>query len=228
MQKLQLSKLLKYLRSISMFDSAHDLSHVNRVYMNALLLAAELEDIDLKVLKIAVLLHDIGKSEEYKDTLGKKDHAKIGAEMAENLLERLGFDSKFINKVKLCILTHRFRSENRPRSNEAKILFDADKLDLLGSVGIIRSFLISKEYNQKLFSNVSIKSYLKDNIVGKNNKGRIKDISKHSPNLEFELKIKSIPESLHFQRSKEIAKERIKFMEKFFNRLKKEICLFIE
>lgn len=65
-----------------------------------------------------------------------------------------------------------------------------------------------------------IEGYLKDNTV-KN--GRIKDVSKHSPFIEYEFKFKKIPEKLHTQKAKEIAVERLQYMTKYFNRLKSEM-----
>jgi uncharacterized protein len=57
--------------------------------------------------------------------------------------------------------------------------------------------------------------------VGEN--GRIIDVSKHSMNLEFELKLKKIPQRLYTKKAKEIAKNRVQYMEHFFETLEKEI-----
>ncbi|MDP4147693.1 MAG: phosphohydrolase, partial [Bacillota bacterium] len=53
--------------------------------------------------------------------------------------------------------------------------------------------------------------------------GRLKDVSKHTPFIEYEVKLKKIPEKLYTQKAKEIGKERLDFMEKYFDKLKLEI-----
>ncbi|MGE5577630.1 MAG: phosphohydrolase, partial [Syntrophothermus sp.] len=73
------------------------------------------------------------------------------------------------------------------------------------------------------YSDVSIDEYIKENMVGGTANGRIKEMSKHAPNLEFEIKWKSGPDRLYTSKGKEIARKRIGFMELFFQKLKKEV-----
>jgi len=80
--------------------------------------------------------------------------------------------------------------------------------------------MIAGKYGQQIFKDVSIKEYIKENIT---ENGRIKDIRKHAPNIEFELKLKKIPLKLYTKKAKEIARKRLKFMEKFFKELEEEI-----
>lgn len=100
---------------------------------------------------------------------------------------------------------------------------DADKLDVLGATGIARSFILAGEYGQKIYSDTPIDEYIKENLVGGKSDGRIKDPSKHAPNLEFETKFKYVPERLYTQKAKEIAKERLEYMKQFYERLKREV-----
>ena len=203
--------------------SAHNMEHVMRVYNLALHLAEGAPNIDLDVLKTAVLLHDIARVQEDHDDSGNIDHAILGAEMAEEILRDLGYDRDKIERVKHCITAHRFRSGHEPKTQEAKILFDADKLDVLGAIGLARAFIITGQYGEMLYSDVDIDEYIQDNLVGGKPDGRIKEMSKHTPNLEFETKFRHIPNRLYIQRAKKIAKQRIEFMERFFERLKMEI-----
>lgn len=83
--------------------------------------------------------------------------------------------------------------------------------------------MIAGQYGQKIYSDISIQEYLKDNVVGEKADGRVRDISKHTPDLEFELKFKHVLERLYTQKAREIAKERVQFMENFFEKLKREI-----
>jgi len=202
---------------------SHDFSHVMRVYNLCLTIAKHENNVDLEVLKIAALLHDIARKEEVLDSSGNTDHAVLGAEIAEKILKDLGFTEDKISKIKHCIACHRYRGTNKPETVEAKILFDADKLDSIGAIGIARSFCWQGENKARIYSDVPLKEYIKENLVGGKLNGKIKDKSKHAANLEFETKLKHIPERLYTERAKAIAKERMRFMNEFFLRLKKEI-----
>jgi uncharacterized protein len=203
--------------------STHEIEHVMRVQNLCLYLAKFEQNIDLDVLKTAVLLHDIARVKEFEDKNGTIDHALLGAEMSAEILRKLGYSEEKIAQIKHCIATHRFRSEIKPQTKEAQILFDADKIDALGAVGIARAFMLGGQYGQKIYLDIPIETYLKNNVVDEKNHGKIKDITKHSANLEFELKFKHIPERLYTQKAREIAEERLRFMEKFYERLKMEI-----
>ena len=198
---------------------AHDINHVMRVYNLCLHLAKYEPDVDLDVLKTAALLHDIARVKEGQDV----DHAVLGAEMSEKILRELAYSEEKIKLIKHCIIAHRFRSGNEPKTKEAKILSDADKLDVIGATGIARSFILAGEYGQKIYSDTPIDEYIKENLIGGKSNGRIKDPSKHAPNIEFETKFKHIPNRLYTRKAKEIAKQRSEYMKQFFERLKREI-----
>jgi uncharacterized protein len=168
-------------------------------------------------------MHDIARAKEFQDKTGTVEHASLGAEMAEEILKKFGYSKEKINQIKHCIIVHRFRRNREPQTMEAKILFDADKLDSLGALGIARAFMMAEEFRQKIYSDISAGKYLKENVIGGKVEGGVKDASKHTPNLEYELKFKHIPERLYTNHAKEIAKERLQFMEQFFNRLRMEI-----
>jgi uncharacterized protein len=200
--------------------SAHNLDHVFRVYNLCLLLAKYEKDVDLEILIPSALLHDIARVEESQDKTGKIDHAVLGSIMAEDILRKLEYEEEKIEKIKHCIVAHRFRTGNEPNSIEAKILFDADKLDVIGASGIARTFMLAGQFGQRLIDNDSINEYMNSNTV---ENGRLKDVSKHTPFIEYEVKFKKIPNKLYTEKAKEIGKERLKFMDEYFNRLKSEI-----
>lgn len=206
-------------KELEQASPAHDINHVMRVYNLCLHLAKYKLNIDLGVLKTAALLHDIARTKEDQ----KADHAILGAEMSEKILRELGYPEEKIRHIKHCIIAHRFRSRNEPETKEAKILSDSDKLDVVGATGIARSFILAGEHGQKIYSNTPIDEYIKENLVGGKHNGRIKDPSKHAPNIEFETKFKHIPDKLYTQEAKEIAKQRLEYMRQFFERLKREI-----
>ena len=130
-------KLLENYMLSCMEDSAHDKEHIYRVLFNALEIAKEEPKVNYDILITACLLHDIGRKEQFENP--KVCHAVVGGEKAFNFLTDHDFDEDFPLKVKDCITTHRFRKGNPPESIEAKILFDADKLDVTGAVGIART-----------------------------------------------------------------------------------------
>jgi len=215
-------KLLQIVEKELSDGGAHTLDHIQRVWQTAMRIAAEEKDVDLHVLKTAVLLHDIARAKEDTDKSGKTDHALLGAEMAGEILKPMQYPEETIRQVQRCIQTHRFRCEREPVSIEAKILYDTDKVDSMGAIGVARFYMIAGELREQLYSFVPVDRYTAENIVGGKPNGRIKELSKHTPNLEFE-KMKHIPQKLHTAKAREIAGERVKFMAEFFDRLRSEI-----
>jgi uncharacterized protein len=216
-------QILKIVEKELSKDTSHTTEHIIRVYNIAMIIAKTEEDVDLNILKTAILLHDIARLKEDIDNTGETDHSILGAKMAEKILTDLKYPKDEIRKIKHCISTHRFRGNNKPKSIEAKILFDADKIDLLGAIGIARMFMIAGKYNQKLYSYQPIELYIRENLVGGKSNGRIKIKSKHAPNIELKTKIVNIPDKLFTKKAKQLAKEKIEFMDSFFHILEKEI-----
>ena len=204
-------------------DPSHDFLHVTRVYNLCLKIAKYEQNVDLEILKLAALLHDIARLKEDFDETGKIRHEVEGAKMAEEILTKFNFPKEKIKKVKECIISHRFRGGNEPKTIEAKILFDADKIDVVGATGIARTFISAGMHKQKIYRDIEINEYIKENLEGGKENGRIIDLQKHSPNLEFETKFKRVLERVHTKKGKELALERIEYVKNFFERLKKEI-----
>lgn len=131
-------------------ESAHDRLHVERVLYGALEIARTEEGVDRDVLVCACVLHDIGRREQAADP--KVCHAVAGAEKAQRFLLAHGYDPAFAQRVAGCIQTHRFRSGPPPQSLEARILYDADKLDATGLVGQARTLFYAGQMAQPLYS----------------------------------------------------------------------------
>lgn len=132
-----------------MKDGAHDEEHVYRVLYAALDLATGLE-VDMDVLIAACLLHDIGREAQFKDP--SMDHAEVGAAMAHEFLLGLGWAADKAGRARDCIRTHRYRTGREPQSIEAEILFDADKLDVTGCIGIARTLAYKGIVAEPLYS----------------------------------------------------------------------------
>ena len=200
---------------------AHNYDHVIRVYNLAMELSKG-EEVDLDVIKAAVLLHDVGGKREIEDPTGKTDHAIESAKMAEPILNDLGYSKEKIKHILDCIISHRYRTENKPKTKEAEIVFDADKLETVGAIGIARAFVWVGRNNAHIYKKVNLEQYAKENLGGKI-RGRIQDKTKHSPQINWETKGKYILDYLYTDKAKEIVKDRVIFSKKFFDRLEKEI-----
>ena len=188
---------------------SHDWDHVERVY-NLCIRIGKKENADLEILKIAALLHDIGREDE-NSSKGKICHAEMGVKLARELLEKYEFDKEKINKITHCIETHRFRGSKTPVSKEAKILFDADKLDSIGAIGIGRDFLFAGEIGARLHN--------KDVVIEKTQPYTREDTAYR----EFIVKLRKIKDRMLTEEGKRIAEERHKFMVEFFDRIDKEV-----
>ena len=130
-------------------DSAHDKEHLYRVLDNALTIAREEPEVDWDILIAACLLHDVGRGEQFADP--SLCHAEVGSEKAYRFLREQGFCEEFAQQVRHCVLSHRFRKSRPPQTLEAKILFDADKLDATGALGIARTLMFKSDNGAALY-----------------------------------------------------------------------------
>lgn len=124
------------------YDAAHDLSHHESVWLTAQDIAQHIEfQGSLELLHIACLWHDL-LIHPYPPEI-HKDHKKVTRETAEyvrNLMINHGFSLEDAEVVYIAIRYHEF--DDKPRNNEGKVLFDADKLDVL-NIERIRRFVQS-------------------------------------------------------------------------------------
>jgi len=171
---------------------------------------ANTEKANTEIVKIAAYLHDIGRTEEDKSN-GKICHAKLGAEMAAEILKNENFDSEETEQITHCIETHRFRDNKVPQTLEAKVLFDADKLDSIGAVGIGRAFLFAGENGAHL--------HYKDIDPSKVKRYSEEDTAYN----EFLVKLQYVKNKMLTTEGKRIAEERHEFMVNFFDRLNSEV-----
>jgi uncharacterized protein len=190
-------------------NPCHDFGHTERV-KNLALQIGEKEGADLEIIELAAILHDVSRKEQ-DESKGKICHASKGAEMAKKLLEEQEYDMETIQKVIHCIATHRFRDKNNfPESKEAKVLFDADKLDSIGAVGILRAASFSGSIGAKIHNTFEEATKGKDYSV------------EDTPLREFLIKLSKIKDRCLTDTGREMAKSRHIFMEDFFKRINKE------
>jgi uncharacterized protein len=202
--------------------SAHDLDHVLRVYNLCLTLAEDIA-LDLVVLRASALLHDIARVKEDHDNSGRTDHALLGAELAGTILHDLDFPAAQIRHIQDCIVSHRYKTGNEPQTIEAKILFDADKLDAIGAIGVARSYVWVGRNKARIYTDCDVDNYIKENLDGGEIKGRIKDKTLHSPQLEFATKVRFITDKLFTEKARRIGRERVEFFSMFLDRLEQEV-----
>lgn len=208
MKKEMYLKIEKHMLTC-MKDGAHDCQHIYRVLYSALDIAKDYK-VDMDVLIAACLLHDIGREAQFKNK--KCNHAVVGADMAYKYLCELGWDQSKANHVKECISTHRYRSDNLLKTIEAKILFDADKLDVTGALGIART--------------MAYKGIVSEPFYSVDDSGNVLDGNGDEPPSffkEYNWKLKNVYDKFFTNRAKEIAEKRRKTSIDFYESMYKEV-----
>jgi len=187
---------------------SHGPDHSERVLATVLTIGRQM-GARLTILAAAALLHDIGRREESLSR-GAICHARRGAELAAPLLQQLGYPAEAIAAICECIRSHRFRGADQPESLEAKILFDADKLDSIGAIGIGRAFLFAGQIGARLHNpeqdpSSTLPYSLEDTAY-----------------REFRVKMSRVRHQMLTPIGQQLAAQRHQFMETFFNQLTRE------
>src|SRR5690349_12420519 len=119
-------------------DPVHDFDHIQRVLALAERIALA-EGADVEIVRAAVLLHDASGATPGAESGTRATHHEASAEFAGALLQAEGWLPARVEAVMHCIRAHRFRGTEAPLTLEAQILFDCDKLDVLGAIGVART-----------------------------------------------------------------------------------------
>jgi uncharacterized protein len=191
-------------------DAVHDFDHVLRVLALAERIGRA-EGADMEVVRAAALLHDVGRAQADAEGL---DHAAVGAEMARAILA--GQPPAKVEAVVHAIAAHRYRTAPEPETLEAQVLFDADKLDAIGAVGIARAFAYGGAHGQRLWAPIESVDIARWKREGD-------DPDAHTPIHEFMVKLSKLKDRLFTPTGQAIAEERHAFMVGFFERLDAEI-----
>lgn len=195
-------------------SGCHDWSHVERVRKMALHLGRQ-EGGDLRVIELAALLHDIGRKAEMKQK-GVFCHAEAGARTARKILKHYGLDAAEIEHIAHCIEAHRYRNQHVPATIEAKVIYDADKLDSIGAVGVARDFLFAGNAGSNCLYTGNEKKLAGS---GKDHSYTKED----SAILEYEVKLKYIKNKMLTGSGRKMARERSRFMDAYFKRFWQEV-----
>ena len=149
----ELAELRRALREVAeermAQDSAHDLAHLDRVWATVQRLARAEKEADLTILLGATYLHDLVNLP--KDSPSRSKASMMAAAAAAPVLRELGFDAHQVAAAQHAIAAHSFSAGIAPKSKEARILRDADRLDALGTIGIARTFAVSGALNTALY-----------------------------------------------------------------------------
>ncbi len=189
-------------------DPVHGLDHVLRVYRMAEKLA-QYESADLEIVRAAALLHDAEGSAPH-DEQNRATHHEASATFARSILEAEGWSEARISAVEHCIRAHRYRTTETPQTLEAKVLFDADKLDVLGAFGAARTIAYAAQANQPIFAEPS-DQFLS---TGKKEPGE-----PHSSYHEFLFKLRKVKDRLFTEEAKRIAEARHAYLVAFYEQL---------
>jgi len=194
-------------------DPVHGFDHVLRVYRMAERLARA-EGADLEIVRAAALLHDAEGSATSGGEIGRSNHHHASSEFARQELQAEGWSDERITAVQHCIRAHRFRDNSEPpQTLEAKILFDADKLDVIGAIGVVRTVAFDVVIGQPVYSEPS-QRFLS---TGEKEPGE-----PHSSFHEYLFKLSRIKDRLFTSTARMIAEDRHHFMAEFFSRLAAE------
>lgn len=189
-------------------NGGHDFNHVKRVLDIAKVIAKTEKNVDKEVLTASVIIHDVAKRMEEDGKI--RDHAIKGAGMSYYLLDKIGFPKNKIEKVAYCIRVHRKSKRMNPETIEAKILQDADKIDVFGAVGIARTFADLSARGMFLHRNKSRKlTYFEDTETD--------SILEYIRSLLFVTR-----EKFHTRQGWKIVQNRLKFLKSFINQFDKE------
>ena len=194
-------------------DSVHDFDHILRVLALAERVG-QAEGADLEIVRAAALLHDAAGAAP--GGAGERaSHHEASAEFAGTVLRAEGWPEDRIEAVQHCIRAHRFRGTEAPRTLEAQVLFDCDKLDVLGAIGAVRVIGYAALAGQPLTGTPSERF----RTTGQKEPGE-----PHTPYHEFLFKLTRVPERLHTPSARAIAAERNQYLADFFERLSREIA----
>jgi len=190
-------------------DAAHDFDHVLRVTRLGERIATA-EGAGVAVVRAAALLHDLPVP-----GATRKAHHLAAADFAADYLTSLGMPAVQVENVVHCIRAHRFRDRSiQPATLEAQCLYDADKLDSIGAIGVARAFSHSGSHNSRLWRQPADAAPPDDaQPTG----------ADYTPVHEFVYKLRRILPTLHTATARAIGQQRHDFMCTFYAQLDAEM-----
>ncbi len=195
-------------------DPVHGFDHVQRVYRLAEQIART-EGADLAIVQAAVLLHDAHDDSGSPARRSRTTHHHDSAKFAAKILAAEGWPAERIAAVQHCIRAHRFRDDSEPpQTLEARILFDADKLDAIGAIGVVRAVAYAITHHNPPFYEPS-QQFMDSGVLSEG--------EPHSAYHEYVFKLSKLKDRLYTPTARLIAEERHRVMQAFFDQLKIEL-----
>lgn len=196
--------------TLSDAESGHDWWHVHRVWKNARLIAQQ-ERVNLFIVELGALLHDIADSKFYAGDV------EVGPRKAKEFLESLNMDREIINHVEQIIRNISFKGGNHIqtfKSPELDVVQDADRLDAMGALGIARTFNYGG-YKNRVIYDPAIKPHLTQT--------REEYQRSTAPTINhFYEKLLLLKDRMNTKTGREVAKHRHHFMEHYLEEFYKE------
>lgn len=189
-------------------DPAHDWAHVGRVAKAAQELASD-QAVDLECVLAGVYCHDLVNLP--KDHPDRKNASTLSAIKAHTLLEVSGFNEQEIETIKKCIIEHSFSKGLKPSCLEAEIVQDADRLDALGAIGILRCAAVNAQMKSTFYDPF-------DPLA----ESRELDDKRYMLDHYF-VKLFKLPELMNTAKARELAYKRVEFMKEFIKQLMSEV-----
>ena len=186
-------------------DGAHDVSHLRRVWRAARAILAEEPGADREVVLAATWFHDVVNVR--KDDPDRARASVRSAELALRILPGLGFPADRLEALRHAIEAHSFSAGIEPRTREAMIVQDADRLDALGAIGLARCFHVGGLMGASI--------YAPDDPLGT---ARPLDDRRYSLD-HLEVKLFPVAASMRTVPGRRIAAERAAWMRAFRDRL---------
>ena len=191
-------------------DASHDLGHFRRVYCTARQIAsAETQSTDLLVILAAAYFHDIVSLP--KNHVDNKMSSRYAAVKAKEILQQMNFPTDKIDPVCHAIEAHSFSAQIEPATLEAKIIQDADRMESLGTLGIMRTFYVTGRIGREPFDPNDLYAKnrpLDDKLFGLDH---------------FYVKLFKLPELLQTQAGRKLAAQRTQFLHDFVQELEANI-----
>ena len=192
-------------------DPVHGFDHVERVVHMAERLARAV-GADEEIVRAAALLHDAAGAHPDAGE-GRHEHEHDSAAVARSVLTEEGWPEARIRAVEHCIRSHRFRGQERPATPEAQVLFDADKLDVMGAFGAARTIGYALQAGAPIYAAPS-KRFLAE--------GATEEGEPHSAYHEYLFKLRRVRERLYTEPARVIGERRHQVLCAFFDQLAAE------
>jgi len=192
-------------------STGHDWWHSYRVWKLSLKIAEKEKNVDLFVIQLAALLHDVA------DWKFHKGNILAGPELAKRWLKKLKVKEGIISHVYHIVKEISFKGakvKSKIKTKEGMIVQDADRLDALGAIGIARCFATGARLKSEIY-NPKIKPRLHKTFE------EYKKAKSTSINHFYE-KLLLLKDLMHTKTAKKIARKRHKFMEEFLKEFFKE------